>query len=154
MTNNITNKAIINALDNAAVVSAIATSTGFSESDVWAKIARMVESVNKERPKKPSAETLTNMKLAEELAQEINVRGIEMTAAQVAEFATDENGIPMTTRKVGSLLRQAAIRGLIQKSPYNWGVGHYGPLAKDFEFQPKPKRVKKTKTEDENESEE
>ena len=154
MSTNITNKAIINALDNAAVVSAIATSTGFSESDVWAKIARMVESVNKERPKKPSAETLANMKLAEELAQEINVRGIEMTAAQVAEFATDENGIPMTTRKVGSLLRQAAIRGLIQKSPYNWGVGHYGPLAKDFKFQPKPKRVKKTKTEDENESEE
>lgn len=154
MSTNITNKAIINALDNAAVVSAIATSTGFSESDVWAKIASMVESVNKERPKKPSAETLTNMKLAEELAQEINVRGIEMTAAQVAEFATDENGIPMTTRKVGSLLRQAAIRGLIQKSPYNWGVGHYGPLDENFEFQPKPKRAKKTKTEDENESEE
>lgn len=149
----ITNKQIINALDNAAVVTAIATSTGFSESDVWAKISAMVESANKVRPKKPSAETLANMKLAEELAQEINVRGIEMTAARVAEFATDENGIPMSTRKVGSLLRQAAIRGLIQKSPYNWEVGHYGPVTEGFEFQPKPTRSKK-KTEDENESEE
>lgn len=149
MSTNITNKAIINALDNAAVVSAIATSTGFAESDVWSKIGAMIESANKVRPKKPSAETLANMKLAEELADEINTRGIEMTAAQVAEFATDENGIPMSTRKVGSLLRQAAIRGLIKKSPYNWEVGHYGPLSDEFEFAPKPKRVKKSKGEDE-----
>ena len=148
----ITNKQIINALDNAAVVSAIATSTGFAESDVWEKISAMIESANKVRPKKPSAETLANMKLAEELADEINTRGIEMTAAQVAEFATDENGIPMSTRKVGSLLRQAAIRGLVQKSPYNWEVGHYGPLDEGFEFQPKPTRSKK-KTEDEDEDE-
>lgn len=103
------------------------------------------------RPKvhKPSAETLRNQKIAAELAEEINARGKEMTAADVADFYTDPDGLTLNPRKVGALLRTAAAMGLVDVSPEPWSVKHYGP--KGFEFTPKPKRERKAKDAEETE---
>lgn len=103
------------------------------------------------RPKvhKPSAETLKNREIAAELAEEINARGKEMTAADVADFYTDPDGLTLNPRKVGALLRTAVSMGLIDVSPEPWSVKHYGP--KGFDFAPKPKRERKAKDAEETE---
>ena len=88
----------------------------------------MVESANRKRVSKPSAETLRNRQIATELAGEINARGAEFTAADIAEFYTDPDGMPLTARKVGALLRQAVGMGLIAVSPEPWSVKHYAPV--------------------------
>ena len=95
---------------------------------------------------KPSAETLRNRQIVAELAQEINARSAEFTAADIAEFYTDPDGMPLTARKVGALLRQAVAMGLIAVSPEPWSVKHYAPVG--FEFAKKPIRVKKSKDAD------
>lgn len=97
----------------------------------------------RKRVSKPSAETLRNRQIATELAGEINARGAEFTAAGIAEFYTDPDGMTLTARKVGALLRQAVGMGLIAVSPEPWSVKHYAPVG--FEFAKKPVRVKKNK---------
>jgi hypothetical protein len=97
----------------------------------------------RKRVSKPSAETLRNRQIATELAGEINARGAEFTAAGIAEFYTDPDGMTLTARKVGALLRQAVGMGLIAVSPEPWSVKHYAPVG--FEFAKKPVRVKKSK---------
>ena len=104
----------------------------------------------RKRVSKPSAETLRNRQIATELAGEINARGAEFTAADIAEFYTDPDGMPLTARKVGALLRQAVSMGLIDVSPEKWSVKHYGPTG--FTFAPKPKRVEKSKDENADET--
>lgn len=117
------------------------------------EVANKIEtSDNRPKVYKPSAETLRNREIAKELAAEITARGKEMTAADVADFYTDPDGMTLNPRKVGALLRTAVSMGLIDVSPEPWSVKHYGP--KGFEFAPKPERKTKTKTEDTEETEE
>lgn len=106
----------------------------------------MTKALNRKHVSKPSAETLANRKLAEDVAAEVIARGIEVTAKDVAEYATDADGMPMSTRKVGALLKNAASMGLIERSPEKWPVAHYAPVG--FAFAPKPERKTRKKAED------
>lgn len=143
---NITRKQLVNALAAEGIADVIADAMGADVADVTATINKMVESANRKRVSKPSAETLRNRQIATELAGEINARGAEFTAADIAEFYTDPDGMPLTARKVGALLRQAVGMGLIAVSPEPWSVKHYAPVG--FEFAKKPVRVKKAKDAD------
>lgn len=140
---NITRKQLVNALAAEGIADVIADAMGADVADVSATINKMVESANRKRVSKPSAETLRNRQIATELAGEINARGAEFTAADIAEFYSDPDGMPLTARKVGALLRQAVAMGLIAVSPEPWSVKHYAPVG--FEFAKKPVRVKKAK---------
>lgn len=142
---NITRKQLVNALTAEGIADVIADAMGADVADVTATIDKMVQSANRKRISKPSAETLRNRQIATELAGEINARGAEFTAADIAEFYTDPDGMPLTARKVGALLRQAVGMGLIAVSPEPWSVKHYAPIG--FEFSKKPVRVKKSKDE-------
>ena len=143
---NITRKQLVNALTAEGIADVIADAMGADVADVTATINKMVESANRKRVSKPSAETLRNRQIATELAGEINARGAEFTAADIAEFYSDPDGMPLTARKVGALLRQAVAMGLIAVSPEPWSVKHYAPVG--FEFAKKPVRVKKSKDAD------
>lgn len=140
---NITRKQLVNALAAEGIADAIADAMDADVADITATIDKMIQSVNRKRVSKPSAETLRNRQIATELAGEINARGAEFTAADIAEFYTDPDGMPLTARKVGALLRQAVAMGLIAVSPEPWSVKHYAPVG--FEFAKKPVRVKKAK---------
>ena len=140
---NITRKQLVNALTAEGIADVIADAMGADVADVTATINKMVESANRKRVSKPSAETLRNRQIATELAGEINARNAEFTAADIAEFYSDPDGMPLTARKVGALLRQAVAMGLIAVSPEPWSVKHYAPVG--FEFAKKPVRVKKAK---------
>lgn len=142
---NITRKQLVNALTAEGIADVIADAMGADVADVTATIDKMVQSANRKRVSKPSAETLRNRQIATELAGEINARDAEFTAADIAEFYTDPDGMPLTARKVGALLRQAVGMGLIAVSPEPWSVKHYAPIG--FEFAKKPVRVKKSKDE-------
>lgn len=141
---NITRKQLVNALiansDLNKLAEWLATDDIATVADA---IAKLEQSTNRKRVSKPSAETLRNRQIATELAGEINARGAEFTAADIAEFYTDPDGMPLTARKVGALLRQAVAMGLIAVSPEPWSVKHYAPVG--FEFAKKPVRVKKAK---------
>ena len=143
---NITRKQLVNALTAEGIADVIADAMGADVADVTATINKMVESANRKRVSKPSAETLRNRQIATELAGEINARGAEFTAADIAEFYSDPDGMPLTARKVGALLRQAVAMGLIAVSPEPWSVKHYAPVG--FEFAKNPVRVKKSKDAD------
>lgn len=142
---NITRKNIINALTTDGIADIIAATLNTDAADVTAAIEKMVISVNRPRKSKPSAETLRNREIAKELAEEVTARGKEVTAAEVADFYTDPDGLTLNPRKVGALLKNAAAMGLIDVSPEPWAVKHYGPVG--FEFAKKPVRVKKSKDE-------
>ena len=140
----ITRKQIVNALDNEVIISAIADELNAPASDVAATISKMVVSANRPRTSKPSAETLKNRETVKLIVAEINARGTELTAADIADFTTDCDGLPMNARKVGALCRQAANAGLIAVSPYPWSVKHYAPMG--YQFAPKPERKAKKST--------
>lgn len=142
--NFITRKALSLALIANADVDALAVELSATPEDVTAAIESMTKALNRKHVSKPSAETLANRKLAEDVAAEVIARGIEVTAKDVAEYATDADGMPMSTRKVGALLKNAASMGLIERSPEKWPVAHYAPVG--FAFAPKPERkTKKSK---------
>lgn len=141
--NVLTRKQIINALDDSDIEELIAARLDADVADVEETVDKMIETANRPKVHKPSAETLRNREIAKELAAEITARGKEMTAADVADFYTDPDGLTLNPRKVGALLRTAAAMGLIDVSPEPWSVKHYGP--KGFEFAPKPERKTKTK---------
>lgn len=143
---NITRKQVINALSAEGIADVIADAVGADVADVTTTIDKMIQSINRKRVSKPSAETLRNRQIATELANEINVRGAEFTAADIAEFYSDPDGLQLTARKVGALLRQAVAMGLVAVSPEPWSVKHYAPVG--FEFAKKPVRVKKAKDAD------
>ena len=143
---NITRKQLVNALSADGIADIIAATIDAPTADVVATIDKMIQSANRKRVSKPSAETLCNRQIATELAGEINARGAEFTAADIAEFYSDPDGMPLTARKVGALLRQAVAMGLIAVSPEPWSVKHYAPVG--FEFAKKPVRVKKSKDAD------
>lgn len=144
---NITRKQLTNALIANADVNKLAEWLATDDiATVADALAKLEQSTNRKRVSKPSAETLRNRQIATELAGEINARGAEFTAADIAEFYTDPDGMPLTARKVGALLRQAVGMGLIAVSPEPWSVKHYAPVG--FEFAKKPVRVKKAKDAD------
>lgn len=143
---NITRKQLVNALTAEGIADVIADAMGVDVADVTTTINKMVQSANRKRVSKPSAETLRNRKIAAELADEINARGAEFTAADIAEFYADPDGMQLTARKVGALLRQAVAMGLVAVSPEPWSVKHYAPVG--FEFAKKPVHVKKSKDTD------
>lgn len=145
MSKNITRKMIINALTAEGIADIIASAIDASVDDVTAAIDKMVAAANRPVKSKPSAETMRNRRIAEELAAEVNARGKEMTAAELADFYTDPDGLTLNPRKVGALLRNAAAMGLVDVSPEKWSVKHYGPVG--FQFAKKPVRVKKSKDE-------
>lgn len=140
---NITRKQIVNALDNEAIISAIAAELNATTDEVAATVNKMIQSANRPRTSKPSAETLKNRETVKLIVAEINARNVELTAADIANFTTDCDGMPMNARKVGALCKQAATNGLIAVSPYPWSVKHYGPVG--YEFAPKPIRERKAK---------
>ena len=140
---NITRKQLVNALAAEGIADAIADAMGADVADVTATIEKMIQSVNRPRTSKPSAETLKNRETVKLIVAEINARGTELTAADLAALTTDCDGMPMNARKVGALCKQAANSGLIAVSPYPWSVKHYAPMG--YEFAPKPERkVKKS----------
>ena len=143
---NITRKNLTLALINNADVDELAAYIGADAADVQAAIDKTVAALNRPRKSKPSAETLKNREIARELAEEVTARGKEVTAAEVAGFYTDPDGMTLNPRKVGALLKNAAAMGLIDVSPEPWAVKHYGPVG--FEFAKKPVRVKKSKDAD------
>lgn len=145
MANTITRKALSLALIANADVDALAVELSATPEDVSAAIESMTKALNRKHVSKPSAETLANRKLAEDVAAEVIARGIEVTAKDVAEYATDADGMPMSTRKVGALLKNAASMGLIERSPEKWPVAHYAPCG--FAFAPKPERKTRKKAE-------
>lgn len=146
MANTITRKALSLALIANADVDALAAELNTTPENVTAAIESMTKALNRKRVSKPSAETLANRKLAEDVAAEVIARGVEVTAKEVAEYATDADGMPMSTRKVGALLKNAASMGLIERSPEKWPVAHYAPCG--FAFAPKPERKTRKKAED------
>ena len=141
---NITRKQIVNALDNDIIINAIAAELDTTTDEVTATVDKMIQSANRPRTSKPSAETLKNRETVKLIVAEINARNVELTAADLADLTTDCDGLPMNARKVGALCRQAANSGLIAVSPYPWSVKHYGPLG--YEFAPKPERKTKKST--------
>ena len=143
---NITRKNLTLALINNADVDELAAYIGADAADVQAAIDKTVAALNRPSKSKPSAETLKNREIARELAEEVTARGKEVTAAEVADFYTDPDGMTLNPRKVGALLKNAAAMGLIDVSPEPWAVKHYGPVG--FEFAKKPVRVKKSKDAD------
>lgn len=144
---NITRKQLVNALIANADVNKLAEWLATDDiAPVADALANLEQATNRKRVSKPSAETLRNRQIATELAGEINARGAEFTAAAIAEFYSDPDGMPLTARKVGALLRQAVAMGLIAVSPEPWNVKHYAPVG--FEFAKKPVRVKKSKDAD------
>lgn len=138
----ITRKQIVNALDNDVIINAIAAELDTTTDEVTTTVNKMIQSANRPRASKPSAETLKNRETVKLIVAEINARNVELTAADLADLTTDCDGLPMNARKVGALCRQAANSGLIAVSPYPWSVKHYAPMG--YEFAPKPERkVKK-----------
>lgn len=143
---NITRKALSFALIANADVDMLATELNATPDEVIAAIESMTKALNRYRVSKPSKETLANRQLTHDIADEVIARGIEVTAKDVAEYATDADGMPMSTRKVGALLKNAAGMGLIEKSPEKWPVAHYAPIG--FAFAKKPERKTKKKNTD------
>lgn len=126
---NISQKSIVRALDNDAVIASLADNIpDATPEDVRATIARMVANANKVQKSAPSAETLKNRKTMRELVEELNTRGKEMTAADLADVYADADGMPISPRKIGALLRNAAASGLVAISPEPWSVKHYAPV--------------------------
>lgn len=150
--NNVSRKSLINALcsivltneDNAATIAATMDATPEAVKNAAEKL---YTANNRVHARKPSAETLKNRVIMSELVEELNARGKEMTAAEVADVYTDPDGMTLNPRKVGGLLARAARDGMIAKSPYNWSVAHYAPLGVDFKEKPTRKTAKKNSKE-------
>lgn len=135
---NVSQKSIIRALDNDAIIAALVDSIPDAmPGEVRATIARMVENANKVQKSAPSAETLKNRETMRELVAELNARGKEMTSADIADVYADADGMPISPRKIGALLRNAAASGLVAISPEPWSVKHYAPAGfTDWEKKP------------------
>lgn len=133
--------------ENGCTIWDAADALGFDSEATLKAVKDFNAAMTRPRKSKPSAEMLKNAAIMHELVDELNARGKEMTAAELADVYTDPEGNVLNPRKVGSALARAAREGLIAKSPEKWSVAHYAPHG--VEFAPKPKRVKKSEqTED------
>lgn len=134
------------AADNSCTIWDAADALGFDPEGTRKAVTDFNAAMHRPRKSKPSAETLKNAAIMRELVEELNARGKEMTAAELADVYTDPEGNVLNPRKVGAALARAAREGLIAKSPEKWSVAHYAPHG--VEFAPKPVRTRKAKTED------
>lgn len=142
---------VLYAAENGCTIWDAADALGFDPEGTRKAITDFNAAMTRPRKSKPSAETLKNAAIMHELVEELNARGKEMTAAELADVYTDPEGNVLNPRKVGSALARAAREGLIAKSPEKWSVAHYAPHG--VEFAPKPKRVKKSEQTDASDSE-
>ena len=134
---------IFYAAENVTTVWEAADALEFDTEGTRKAIADFDTAMHRPRKSKPSSESIKNAAIMRELVEELNARGKEMTAAELADVYTDPDGMQLTTRKVGALLRQAVAMGLVAVSPEPWSVKHYAPVG--FEFAKKPVRAKKSK---------
>ena len=137
--------------ENGCTIWDAADALGFDSEATLKAVKDFNAAMHRPRKSKPSAETLKNAAIMHELVEELNARGKEMTAAELADVYTDPEGNVLNPRKVGAALARAAREGLIAKSPEKWSVAHYAPHG--VEFAPKPKRVKKSEQTDASDSE-
>lgn len=137
---------MVYAAENGCTIWDAADALGFDSEATLKAVKDFNAAMTRPRKSKPSAETLKNTAIMHELVDELNARGKEMTAAELADVYTDPEGNVLNPRKVGAALARAAREGLIAKSPENWSVAHYAPHG--VEFTPKPKRTRKAKAED------
>lgn len=142
---------VLYAAENGCTIWDAAETLGFDPEGTLNAVADFNTAMHRPRKSKPSAETLKNAAIMRELVEELNARGKEMTAAELADVYTDPEGNVLNPRKVGAALARAAREGLIAKSPEKWSVAHYAPHG--VEFAPKPKRVKKSEQTDASDSE-
>lgn len=133
---------ILYAAENVTTVWEAADALEFDAEGTRKAIADFDTAMHRPRKSKPSAESIKNAAIMRELVDELNARGKEMTAAELADVYTDPEGNVLNPRKVGAALARAAREGLIAKSPEKWSVAHYAPHG--VEFAPKPKRTKKS----------
>lgn len=134
---------ILYAAENVTTVWEAADALEFDTEGTRKAIVDFDTAMHRPRKSKPSAESIKNTAIMHELVDELNARGKEMTAAELADVYTDPDGNALNPRKVGGLLARAAREGLIAKSPYNWSVAHYAPLGVDFKEKPTRKTSKK-----------
>lgn len=134
------------AAENGCTIWDAADALGFDPEGTRQAVTDFYTAMHRLRKSKPSAQTIRNAAIMHELVEELNARGKEMTAAELADVYTDPEGNVLNPRKVGAALARAAREGLIAKSPEKWSVAHYAPHG--VEFAPKPVRTRKTKTED------
>jgi len=139
------------AAENGCTIWDAADALGFDPEGTRQAVTDFDTAMHRPRKSKPSTETLKNAAIMHELVEELNARGKEMTAAELADVYTDPEGNVLNPRKVGAALARAAREGLIAKSPEKWSVAHYAPHG--VEFAPKPKRVKKSEQTDASDSE-
>ena len=137
---------VLYAAENGCTIWDAADALGFDPEGTNKAIVDFDTAMHRPRKSKPSAESLKNAAIMAELVEELNARGKEMTAAELADVYTDPEGNVLNPRKVGAALARAAREGLIAKSPEKWSVAHYAPHGVDFA--PKPKRARKAKAED------
>ena len=124
----VSRKSVINVLANKDVLALVAEHLGVDENEVKPTIRAMVDAANAKRESKPTAETLRNERIMHELVEEVNTRGVELTAADLADVYADEDGMPISSRKVGAIMRHAIQQGLVAISPEKWVIKHYAPL--------------------------
>lgn len=137
---------VLYAAENGCTIWDAADALGYDPEGTRQAVADFDTAMHRPRKSKPSAETLKNTAIMHELVEELNARGKEMTAAELADVYTDPDGNVCNPRKVGAALARAAREGLIAKSPEKWSVAHYAPHG--VEFAPKPVRTRKAKAED------
>lgn len=133
---------ILYAAENGCTIWDAADALEFDPEGTRKAITDFNTAMNRPRKSKPSAESIKNTAIMRELVEELNARGKEMTAAELADVYTDPDGNVLNPRKIGAALARAAREGLIVKSPEKWSVAHYAPHG--VEFTPKPKRIKKS----------
>lgn len=103
--------------------------------------ARFCEAAFKSVPKKPTADMRYNAQITAELVEEVNARGVELMASEIADMYTAPHGELLNPRKIGRLLCAAANNGLVAKSPEGWTVAHFAPLG-FTDWKKKPVRAK------------
>lgn len=134
---------VLYAAENGCTIWDAADALGFDPEGTRQAVTDFYTAMHRPCKSKPSAETLKNAAIMRELVEELNARGKEMTAAELADVYTDPEGNVLNPRKVGSALARAAREGLIAKSPEKWSVAHYAPHG--VEFAPKGDLVKEAK---------
>ena len=140
----VTRKSIVNALADQNVLAAIVDVLGADPEEVKPTIRAMVNAANAKRESKPTAETLRNERIMYELVEEVNARGVELMASEIADMYTAPHGELLNPRKIGRLLCAAANNGLVAKSPEGWTVAHFAPLG-FTDWKKKPVRAKRAK---------
>lgn len=136
------------ARNNPDIVASAIAALGYdvTSDDVAATAEKQAATANRVKARKPSADTIRNRTICADILAEFNARNGEFTAADIAGFIVDPDGMPMSTRKVAALLAGMVKRGELEKSPEKWAVSHYA--LPGYEFAAKPTRRSKSNKSD------